>query len=113
MELLVLASLWLIFLVLLFYAHTDTLRLLFLSAFSVLLGFPLVFAAILSWAFKDGLGPDSKPSEGWRVLGLFLLDISPVVLIVMGLASAGYFANRKALKRIESNRESQSSLLEL
>ncbi len=113
MKLIALLLFWLVPLVLLFYAHTNTLRLLFLSVLSALLFFPLAFVSMIAWTFRDGIGIGSVSSEGWDAWALFFQDIWSFLLLVAVFVVAGYFANRSAHKRIEANGESQSSILEL
>jgi hypothetical protein len=112
-ELIVLVSLWVIFLGLLFYAHTNMLRLLFLSVLGVLLFIPSFFFSVLAWVVKDGIAPDEGYSEGWQAWYLFFQEIWPFLILVTVFVVAGYFANQSAHKRIEANRESPGSLLEL
>jgi hypothetical protein len=112
MELIALVSLWMIFLGLLFYARTDTLRQLFLYAFGALLFFPLALASWFVWAFRDGIALDSVSGEGWDAWVLFFRDIWPFLIFVTVFIVAGYFANRSARKRIEAHTEPQSSMLE-
>jgi hypothetical protein len=112
MDLFVLVSLWLIFLVLLFYAHTHTLRLLILFAFGALLFFPLAFVSWVVWGLKDWIAPHAGYSEGWDAWVRFFEQIWQFALLVIVFVIAGYFANRKARKRIEANRELREPLLE-
>lgn len=113
MDLLFLVSLWLFFLVLLYYAQTDLLRLLFLSALGALLFLSMAVASMICWVFKDGIAPDAGYSEGWEAWVLFFEMIWQFALLVMIFVVAGYFANRKAKQRIEADRNPQDLLLEL
>jgi hypothetical protein len=84
-----------------------------LSAIGALLFFPTAFWLLLAWAFKDGIAPDAGYSEGWHAWSLFFQDTWPFLLVVIAFVIAGYFANRRARRRIEASREPQGSLLNL
>jgi hypothetical protein len=46
-----------------YYSRTDTLRILSLYFYGVLLFIPTIFFSMLVWAFKDGIAPEEGYSE--------------------------------------------------
>lgn len=112
MEFIVVLVVWLTLLALVHYSRTDTMRILSLYFYGVLLFIPIVCFSALVWTFKDGIAPDEGYSEGWQAWSLFFQGIWEFALIVTGFVVAGYFVNRRARKRIAANQEVQGSVQE-
>lgn len=112
MEFIILLVVLLTLLAMVYYSRTDTLRILSLYLYGVLLFIPTALFSMLAWAFKDGIAPDEGYSKGWHACSLFFQDSWPVLLLVIGFVIGGYFANRRARKRIATNQEMQGSAQE-
>lgn len=57
----------------------------------------LVPAAGLAWLFRDGMGPDSVPSHGWRAMGRFWESFWLPCLLALAVAATALTLCRRRI----------------
>jgi len=90
--------------ILLFSATSNMLRKLLFSSLTIALSLLLVTFVLVAWFFRDGLGPKSVESHGLTAWSRTLEGSWPVLMFILVIMAAGYFANRRVLREIQNKR---------